>query len=113
MPMEARPLVVEWVERVRSLGIRSIVSLLDHKQHEKHYRALDLHPKGLHGYYQSQGFCFVHIPLTDYQPPSDCAKRRVLEAYDRMPKPVLIHCSAGIDRTSPIAAHIVREQIQE
>ena len=109
---EARPLIVDWVERVKSLGIRSIVSLLEVTQHEKYYirGGLDLHPEGLFGYYQSQGIAFCHIPLTDYQKPSQSQMERVLEAFDRMPKPVLLHCSAAIDRTTPVAAYIVSER---
>lgn len=82
------------------------------EQNEKYYikGGLDLHPEGLHGYYQSQGFEFAHFPLTDYQPPSQCDKDRILETFDRMTKPVLLHCSAGIDRTSPIAAYIVEKR---
>ena len=107
-----RTLVVDWVKRVKSLGIRSIVSLLEEKQHEKYYirGGLDLHPDGLFGYYGSQGFEFRHIPMTDYQKPSEADMRKVLEAFDQIPKPVLVHCSAGIDRTSPVAAYIVSQR---
>ena len=109
LPPEAKPEVQRWVERVKTLGIRSILSLLMDEQNEKYYirGGLDLHPEGLHGYYQSQGFEFMQIPLTDYQPPSEDEKGRILRAFDQMPKPVLLHCSAGIDRTSPVAAYIV------
>ncbi len=73
LPPEAKPLVMAWVERIKCLGIRSIVSLLEEVQHEKYYirGGLDLHPEGLFGYYQSQGFEFCHIPMTDYQKPSE------------------------------------------
>ena len=112
LPPEAKPLVVNWVERVKSLGIQSIVSLLVEEQHQEYcvQGRLDLHPEGLFGYYRSQGFDFCHIPLTDYQTPSESDMERVLEALDRMPKPVLVHCSAGIDRTSPVAAYIVSKR---
>ena len=112
MPPGAKPLVVDWVERVKSLGIQSIVSLLEEEKHKKYYirGELDLHPEGLFGYYRSQGFEFCHIPLTDYQPPSESDKARVLEAFERMPKPVLLHCSAAIDRTSPVAAYIISKR---
>ena len=112
LPPEAKPLVVDWVERVKSLGIRSIVSLLEEKQHERHYirGGLDLHPDGLFGYYRSQGFDFCHIPLKDYQTPSESDMERVLGAFNQMPKPMLLHCSAAIDRTSPIAAYIVSKR---
>ena len=112
LPPEARELVVEWVERVKSQGIRSIVSLLEETQHERYYLrgGLGLHPEGLFGYYRSQGFSFCNIPLTDYQTPSESQMERILEAFDRMPKPVLLQCSAAIDRTSPVAAYIVSKR---
>ena len=112
LPPEARELVVEWVERVKSQGIRSIVSLLEETQHERYYLrgGLGLHPEGLFGYYRSQGFSFCNIPLTDYQTPSESQMERILEAFDCMPKPVLLQCSAAIDRTSPVAAYIVSKR---
>ncbi len=117
LPPKARSLVVDWVERVKSSGIRSIVSLLEEKQHEKYYirGGLDLHPEGLYGYYRSQGFEFCAIPIAD-SPRSlksnmgRVLEEKVLEAFDQMPKPVLLHCSAGIDRTSPVAAYIVSKR---
>ena len=111
LPPEARTLVIEWVERVKSAGIRSVVSLLEVAQHERYYirGGLDLHSEGLFGYYRSQGFEFCHVPATDYQKPSESEMDKVLAAFDRMPKPVLLQCSAAIDRTSPVAAHIVYE----
>lgn len=112
LPKSARPLVVDWVNRVKSHGIRSIVSLLEEGQHERYYVSggLNLHPDGLYGYYLAQGFEFCTIPLTDYKTPSMAEMEAVLAAFDRMPKPVLLHCSAGIDRTSPVAAFIVSKR---
>ena len=114
---KAKPLVIEWVDRVQSLGVRSIISLLEDGQHEKYYirGGLDLHPQGLYGYYGSRGFDFCTIPIVD-SPKSlrsnqgRVLEERVLAAFDQMVKPVLLHCSAGIDRTSPVAAYIVSKR---
>lgn len=112
LPLEAKPLVIYWVERVKSAGIRSVVILLEVAQHEKYYvrGGLDLHPEGLLGYYRSQGLAFCHVPATDYQKPSESVMAKVLATFDRMPKPVLLQCSAAIDRTSPVAAYIAYER---
>ena len=117
LPPDAKPLVVEWVDRVKSLGIRSIISLLEDHKHHKYYieGELNLHPEGLYGYYRSKGFECCVIPIVDSprSVKSNCGKAlvaEVLAACDRMPKPVLLHCSAGIDRTSPVAAHIVSKR---
>ena len=117
LPPKAKPLIVDWVERVKSLGIRSIISLLEERQHERYYvkGGLELHPEGLYGYYRSQGFEFCSIPIAD-SPKSlksnmgRVLEGKVLETFDQMPKPVLLHCSAGIDRTSPVAAYIVSKR---
>ena len=117
LPATAKLLVVDWVKRVKSLGIRSIVSLLENEQHEKYYMrgGLGLHPGGLYGFYRSQGFDLCAIPIVD-SPRSVKSNEgkvlleRVLQAFDRMTKPVLLHCSAGIDRTSPVAAYIVSKR---
>ena len=117
LPPKAKPVVIEWVDRVQSLGVPSIISLLEDGQHEKYYMrgGLDLHPQGLYGYYGSRGFDYCVIPIVD-SPKSlrsnqgRVLERKVLAAFDRMPKPVLLHCSAGIDRTSPVAAYIVSKR---
>ena len=31
----------------------------------------------------------------------------LLEAYDQLTKPVLVHCSAAIDRSPPVVAYVV------
>jgi hypothetical protein len=33
-------------------------------------------------------------------------RKEALAAYDRRPKPVLRQCSAGIDRSAPVAAYV-------
>jgi hypothetical protein len=110
LPANARPRVVRWVERVRvEEKIRSIITLLEPAQLEKYYGAsLGLNPAGLIGYYQSQGLSVRHIPATDYVRPPDSTMREALRAFQELPKPVLMQCSAGIDRTTPVAAFIVR-----
>jgi len=65
LPPEARDEVVKWVDRVkRSVGIRSIICLLDHGEFGR-YSTLKLVPGGLLGFYRNQGFCVCHLPLPD------------------------------------------------
>jgi len=33
-------------------------------------------------------------------------RKLALQAYDRLSKPVLVQCSAGMDRTAPVAAYL-------
>ena len=115
LPPQARPLVQAWVSRVIEAGFRSVISLLEPKQLVLHYVAggLDLHPKGLLGYYESRGLEVRSIPCTDYQEPSDQKKSQILEAFRNLPGPVLLHCSAGIDRTSPVAVFLCEQENSE
>ncbi len=107
-PPEARPFAEAWVDRVIQAGFRSVISLLEVAQLERHYvrGGLNLHPEGLLGYYRSRGLAVESIPCTDYQMPTVLQKQQVRDAFQRLPKPVLLHCSAGIDRSSPVAAFL-------
>jgi len=102
--------VDKWIERVKSEGIKSIICLLNEEQLD-YYNTL---PNGLIDYYQQQGFHVAHIPAPDLQKPplSDEQLQKALEAYQKLPKPVLVHCSAGIDRTGAAIKHITRHQLR-
>jgi len=116
LPPEATPEIQRWVDRVKTAGIRSIVSLM-HPKELRHYARLDLGAEDLIAFYLKSGFKVRHIPWEDpaHRSPSgrfsfqeELARIRTeaLCAFDELPKPVLLHCSAGIDRSSPVAAYI-------
>jgi protein-tyrosine phosphatase len=79
---------------------------------EKYYvrGGLGLPGGGLLQYYELQGLTVRHKSLTDYQRPTAEEMRHVLEEFDQLPTPVLLHCSAGIDRTTPVAAFLVEQR---
>ena len=89
--------VDEWVERVRGMGIRSIICFLSEEQ-LPFYSGL---PSGLIQYYRDAGFNVAHIPEEDYRSPSLSEEKAALAAaaFENLEKPVLVHCSAGIART--------------
>ena len=107
LPLRAKSMVTEWVDRVQSeLGVRSIICLLQQRDLDYYYVGAGLHQSGLLGYYASRGLAVSHHPMKDYKPPEQGQLALVLEAFEALPKPVLLHCSAGIDRVAPAAAFI-------
>ena len=89
--------VDEWIENIRAMGVRSIICFLsDHQL--AFYSNL---PSGLIQYYRDAGFDVAHIPEDDYKSPplSEEGVREAVASFERLQKPVLVHCSAGLART--------------
>lgn len=89
--------VESWIEKVKNMGINSIICFLAERQ-------LDFYsgiPYGLLEHYRKSGFEVLHLPERDYlEPPlSEETLKKAVSGFEELEKPVLIHCSAGIDRT--------------
>jgi len=111
----AATLVREWAKDIRGSGVKSLLSLM-HDRDLRCYDSLDLGGLDLLEFYQQQGFDVAHIPWEDPHHKKSTpgekramlvqVRREALVAYERMAKPVVVQCSAGIDRSSPVAAFI-------
>lgn len=123
LPKAATEGVLEWAKRIEGYEIRSIICLM-HPKEFLHYANLNLGSPDLLQFYQKQGFEVCHIPWEDpaHRPLSGnfnhqeelrriCPK--ALDAFDKLPKPVLLHCSAGQDRSAPVAAYIFTQKQTE
>jgi len=98
--------VEQWVERVRAQGIRSILCLLGDDQLPLYDKAL---PQGLLAFYEEAGFTVAHLPAHDglSEPFSPEEYERAWRLFLELPRPLLVHCSAGHDRTGRIVRYIL------
>lgn len=112
---EATPLLHEWILRIREAGIRSILCLM-HDKELAYYSKLELGTRDLIEFYREQGFETRRVPWEDpahsKTNQASIAKtllrvqQQALREFRAMAKPVLLQCSAGRDRSAPVAAFI-------
>jgi protein tyrosine/serine phosphatase len=90
--------VCQWLDQALQLGIKTIISLLSDSELQKYYGS---HGIALLKIYRWRGLEVVQLPAENHQDPALNPKQisALLRIFAQVRKPVLVHCSAGIDRT--------------
>jgi hypothetical protein len=112
-----------WAKPTRDYyGIKSIIALW-HEGDLPCYRSLPLGNGDLITHLKSEGFAIADHPYEDpadkHTPPQQARaileriRAEALRSYDQLPKPVLVVCSAGQDRSAPVAAYIHKHRAHQ
>jgi hypothetical protein len=122
LPAEAAPALLDWIGKISACRIKSIICLMGPREFG-HYKTVcsELGATDLLGLYQSRGFNVAPIPWDDplypvsqggrpYEDQLLEVREKALQAFDDLPKAVLLHCSSGIQRSSPVAAFIYEQR---
>jgi protein tyrosine phosphatase (PTP) superfamily phosphohydrolase (DUF442 family) len=101
--------VSDWILAVKALGVRSVICLLS-KPELRWYEHLK---GGLLGAYHAAGLETMSLPVPLDAP--GVLTRKHLEqleaAFARLPRPMVIHCSAGMVRSGAAVAYLVEHSL--
>lgn len=114
-PSDAAGAIETWVDRALAHGIRTMIVLTSERELTYYETAMDSHG-GLLGLYRLRGLEVVHLPTDDpahdvraaegFATAVDEIADKAMDALRRVPLPALMHCSAAVDRSPPVAGRI-------
>lgn len=96
-----------WLDDAKKEGIKSVICMMTAREMRTKYRI----STSLPNIYKLHGLICAWVPTPDSgndDIPFD-SEQKVIEAYEKLPKPVLIHCSAGMQRSGAAVSAIVRK----
>lgn len=112
-PPEARPELDAWIEDLARQGVRSVIVLARDKELD-HYAAPLGNDGGLLSLYRAAGLEVVHLRADDpahdltaraaFNEAVDDLSKEMAQRLDTLRPPAVLHCSAAIDRSPPVAA---------
>jgi hypothetical protein len=119
IPLEAAPKLSDWLNSLKSQGIGTIVCLATPKEMQRYALVVSPH-SDLLSMYRSYGFVVRAHAVEDPLHAAASQKQGILEQMERLKSTILaeykartgamlIHCSGGVDRTTPITAFVASQ----
>ena len=90
--------VDRWLQQIRQLGLKSLIVMLTAEEMDSYYPQLG---QRLLDYYRDAGFKVRNIMTQDSGGivSLPVLGDRAFAAFKALPKPVLVHCNAGLERS--------------
>lgn len=82
---------------IKRFGIKTLINLRGEHPTEKWWQAERATAQAL-------GVQYINLPVRASQIPSESVIKQLLHAYDTAPRPLLVHCQGGADRTGMASA---------
>jgi hypothetical protein len=112
LPIVPTKVVDQWLAHLIHLRIKSLIVMLTEDEMASYYPHLG---QSLIDYYRGAGFEVRTVANQDCDGVvnSRVMRSRVRAAFDALPKPVLVHCNAGLERSKKLAIPAICKEWQK